>query len=188
MDVGWTGSGGCGALYSLDKTNWVYALNTPMCGYGFVRPCEAMEIVSYSTKRGRMSLKLGIGQIRLHRQIKSDEIDIQDHRYRMSLPEIILTQVKMYHRYYVRGFAWAWMALRVRNPSPGGIATLNPQSTCHGPRPGPKLACGVRAGSLRATEPRARGKTRGRKRKKCRTAKKTHLYICTRFPFGMCAT
>ena len=28
-----------------------------------------------------------------------------------------------------------------------------PQSTCHGPRPWPKLACGVRAGSLRATEP-----------------------------------
>ena len=35
---------------------------------------------------------------------------------------------------------------------------------------------GVRAGSLCATEPRARGKTRGRKRKKCRRVKTTHLY------------
>ena len=63
----------------------------------------------------------------------------------------------------VRGFAEAWMALRTPNPSPSGRATLNPHITCHGPRPGSKLASGVRAGSLRATEPR--GKTRGRKRK-----------------------
>ena len=74
-----------------------------------------------------------------------------------------------------------WLYVRARNPSPRGLATLNPQSTCHRPRPGPKLACGFRAVSPRATEPRARGKTRGRKRKKCRWAKKTHLYlyICT---------
>ena len=69
------------------------------------------------------------------------------------------------------------MALRPRNPSPSSLSTLNPQSTCHGPRPGPKLASGVRAGSLRATELRARGKTRGLKRNKCRRAKKTHTYI-----------
>ena len=30
---------------------------------------------------------------------------------------------------------------------PVGLATLNPQSTWHGPRPGPKLAHGVRSGS-----------------------------------------
>ena len=76
---------------------------------------------------------------------------------------------------YVRGFACTWMALRARNPSPSGLATLNPQSTCHGPRPGPKLACGVRAGSLRATEPRARGKTLGRKRKRCR--RDIYIYV-----------
>ena len=70
------------------------------------------------------------------------------------------------------------MALRARNASPSGRVTLNPQSTCHGPRPGPKLAYWVRAGSLCATEPRARGKTRDRKRKKCRRVKKTHLYMC----------
>ena len=40
---------------------------------------------------------------------------------------------------------------------------------------GPNLRRGVRAGSLRATKPRAREKTRGRKRKKRRCAKKTHL-------------
>ena len=53
---------------------------------------------------------------------------------------------------------------------------------------GPNLRRGVRAGSLRATEPRTREKTRARKRKKCRSAKTTHLYIVTRFPFGMCIT
>ena len=41
---------------------------------------------------------------------------------------------------HVRGFVWAWMALRAGNHAPWGLATLNPQSTCHGPRPGPNLA------------------------------------------------
>ena len=41
---------------------------------------------------------------------------------------------------HVRGFAWAWMALRARNASPWLRVTLNPESTCHGPRPGPTLA------------------------------------------------
>ena len=88
--------------------------------------------------------------------------------------------------YYVRGFACAWMALRARNLSSSGLATFNPQSTVHGPRPGPKLACGVRASSLRATKPRSRGKTRGPKRKKCLRAEK-HMYIYINvffWPFG----
>ena len=78
--------------------------------------------------------------------------------------------------YYVRGFAWAWMASRARNTSPSGFVTSNPQSTCHGPRPGPKLARGVWVGSLRATVPRARGKTRGRNRKNAEGPKE-HIYI-----------
>ena len=78
--------------------------------------------------------------------------------------------------YYVRGFVCTWMALRARNPSPSGLATLNPQSTCHGTRPGSKLAYGVRVGSLRATEPRARGKPRGRKRKNAEGWKITFVY------------
>ena len=32
------------------------------------------------------------------------------------------------------------MALRARKASPCLLSTLNPQSTCHGPRPGPTLA------------------------------------------------
>ena len=100
----------------------------------------------------------------------SDDIDdIQDLKYHMSRR----TFFEPVPGTWVAG---AWMALRARNPSPRGRATLNPQSTCHRPRPGPKLACGVRAGSLRAAESRVRGKTRGRKRKKCRRAKKTRLY------------
>ena len=58
------------------------------------------------------------------------------------------------------------MAPRARNPSPRALATLTPQSTCREPRPGAKLARGVRAGSLRAPEPRAREKIRDRKEKK----------------------
>ena len=54
------------------------------------------------------------------------------------------------------------MALRARNASPWP-STLTPQSTDLGL--GPDLRCGVRAGSLRALEPRARAETRGRKRK-----------------------
>ena len=60
---------------------------------------------------------------------------------------------------------------------PWGLATLNPQSTCPRPRPGPKRARGVLAGSLSATVSRARETTHGRERKKCRSAKKTRLYI-----------
>ena len=117
--------------------------------------------------------------------VMSDDIDdIQDPRYHMRRRTFFKPVNNVLS---TCGFAWVWIALRARNPSPSGRATLKPQSTCHGPRPGTKLANGVRAGSLcAATEPRARGKTRGRKRKKCRRMKKTHLYICTRFPFGMC--
>ena len=42
---------------------------------------------------------------------------------------------------------------------------------------GPHLRRGVRAGSLRAPEPRAREKTLDRKRKKMPMCKKTHLYM-----------
>ena len=100
----------------------------------------------------------------------SDDIDdIQDLKYHMSRR----TFFEPVPGTWVAG---AWMALRARNPSPSGRATLNPQSTCHRHRPGPKLACGVRAGSLRAAESRVRGKTRGRKRKNADGPKK-HVYI-----------
>ena len=80
------------------------------------------------------------------------------------------------------------MALRARNASPWLLATLNTQSTCHGPRPGPTLAPWCSGGLLRAPKPRAREKTRGRNRKKmpmCRKNAFTHSnvlsqYCCTR--------
>ena len=107
--------------------------------------------------------------------VMSDDIDdIQDLRYHMRRRTFFLLVNNVL---CTCGFAWAWMALRARNASPSGRASLNPQSTCHGPRPGSKLAYGVRAGSLCATELRARGKTRGRKRQECRRVKKTHLYV-----------
>ena len=73
------------------------------------------------------------------------------------------------------------VAVRCLDASQSERATFNPQSTCHGPRPEPKLAYGVRAGSLCATGPRTRGKTRGRKRKKYRRVKK-HIYIYIKVP------
>ena len=149
-----------------------------------------MEIVSYSTKRGRMSLKLGIGQIRLHRQIKSDEIDIQDHRYRMSLPEIILTQVKMYHRYYVRGFARAWMALHAC------LESLL-ERTCdfepleHVSRTSATAQTCVRGpGGLPSCDgaESTRNDPRAEENKMLKGQKNAHIYTCVRFPFGMCVT
>ena len=127
---------------------------------------------------GRMSGMVSGKNFSITKYVMSNDIDdIQDPRYHMRRRTFFNVLV-----YCVREFACTWMALRARNPCPSGLATLDPQSTCHEPRPGPKLACGVRAGSLRATEPRARGKTRGRKRKKCRWAKKTHLYMYVYFP------
>ena len=112
---------------------------------------------------GRMSDMVSGKNFSITKYVMSEDIDdIQDPRYHMRR-RTFFNRLMMY---YVRGFAWALMALRARNASPSGRATFNPQSTCHGARPGPKLAHGVRAGSLYTTEPRARGKTRGRKRKK----------------------
>ena len=107
--------------------------------------------------------------------VMSDDIDdIQDPRYHMRRR----TFFNLLMMYYVRGIAWAWMALRARNASPSGRATFNPQSTCHEPRPGPKLAYWVRTGYLCATEPRSRDKARARRRKKCRRVKKnTFIYV-----------
>ena len=57
-------------------------------------------------------------------------------------------------------------------------ATVNAQSARHGARPGPKLAPSVQAAPLRAPQPRAREKTRGRNTKGGRCAKETaHVTI-----------
>ena len=107
--------------------------------------------------------------------VMSDDIDdIQDPRYHMR-------RRTFFQRVTNVLFTWVCMGLDGSTCSeslPERTCHFEPHSTCHGPWLGPKLACGVRTGSLRATEPRARGKTRGRKRKRCRRAKKTHIYIC----------
>ena len=74
------------------------------------------------------------GEIRFHHQVMSDDVDdIQSPRYRMGRRTFL-------NLYLVRGFAWAWMALRARSASRWLLAALNPQRTCHGPRPGSTLA------------------------------------------------
>ena len=85
------------------------------------------------------------------------------------------------------------MALRARNHSTWGLVTMNPQSTRYGPRSGLNLRRGVRAGSLRATEPRAREKTRGRKRKMSKCQKNTFIHsnicvcaVCAMIPVRVC--
>ena len=84
-----------------------------------------------------MSVMVSAKTFSITKYVMSNDIDdIQDPRYNMRRR----TFFNLLIMYYVRGFAWAWMALRARNASPSGRATLNPQSTCHGPRPGPKLA------------------------------------------------
>ena len=66
-----------------------------------------------------------------HHQLISYIDDIEDPGYHMSRGTFFEP---------VLGFACTWMALRARNSSPKILATLNPQSTCHGPQPGPKHA------------------------------------------------
>ena len=75
----------------------------------------------------------------------------------------------------MHGLGWLYL---LGMPPPGYLpdsATLNPQSTCHGPRPGHTLTPIAHAGLLRAPQPRAREKTRGRKNKKCRCPNKSHI-------------
>ena len=131
------------------------------------------EDLSHYIKSGRMSGMMVLGKtFCITKLVLLDDIhDIQDPKSHEA-SDILLTCTWV---------CLGWMALRGRNPSPSRRATLNLQSTCHGPRSGLKLACGVPAGSMRATDPRARWKSRGRKRKKCRMAKTTHLNVRTRF-------
>ena len=72
------------------------------------------------------------------------------------------------------GFPSSCMALAQRNATRDHLpdrATLNAQSTRHGARAGLKLASSVHAGPLCAPQPRARGKTPGRERNRCRCDK-----------------
>ena len=108
----------------------------------------------------------------------SDDIDdIQDPRYHMSRrtffqlvhepSDILLT------------CTWVYMGLdgfTCSESLPVGTWHFEPRARATDLGQGPNLTP-LRAGSLRATEPRARDKTRARKRKKIRSAKKTHLYI-----------
>ena len=67
--------------------------------------------------------------------------DVWRHWWHSKIPDItwdVGHSFNLLIMYYVRGFAWAWMALRARNLSPSWLANLNPQSTCNGPRPGPQ--------------------------------------------------
>ena len=62
-------------------------------------------------------------------------------------------------------------------PPRGYLRLWTPRAHATDRGQGPDLRRGVRAGSLRVPKPRAREKIRGRKRKKCRCPKKTHLHI-----------
>ena len=97
---------------------------------------------------GRMSGMVSGKNFSITKYVMSNDIDdIQDPRYHMRRRTFFNVLV-----YCVREFACTWMALRARNASPWRRATLNPQSTCHGRRPGSDLRRGVPTGSLRATE------------------------------------
>ena len=69
-----------------------------------------------------------------------------------------------------------WLNVLVMPPR-GELLFWTPRARATGVGQGPHLRRGVPAGSLRAMEPIARETTRGRKRKKCRCAKKTHWHI-----------
>ena len=69
--------------------------------------------------------------------MSNDIDDIQDPRYNMRRR----TFFNLLIMYYVRGFAWAWMALRARNAFPSGGHFEPPE---HVPRPLARGQTGVR--------------------------------------------
>ena len=73
------------------------------------------------------------------------------------------------------------MALRARNSSPWGLATLNPQSTCHGRRPEPTLAAWCSDGLPACHRAESTRKDPRRKRKICPSAKK-NTFILSNIP------
>ena len=81
------------------------------------------------------------------------------------------------------GLRLSWLLLAGKRPR-GYLqvfVTLNPQSTCHGPRPGPTLCAVLYARAPCMSRSREHEKRpRGRKTKKCRHAK-NHIYIYTYF-------
>ena len=127
------------------------------------------------TKSGRMSRKLGIGEI-FHHQIMSGNIDdSQDHiDIAWAVGHFFNPQVKIYHRYYVRGFA-------------GSTCSKSfPEGTCHFQPPEHVPRTSARAQNLRAEFGRALCVPRSRVHEKRPAAgreiiaevpKKTHLYI-----------
>ena len=82
----------------------------------------------------------------------------------------MLCKVRVRVRVAVRGCFSAFLARGYKN-----YALPRARDTDLGQSP--HLRRGVRGGSLRAPEPRAREQTRGRTTKKCRCAKKTRLYV-----------
>ena len=134
---------------------------------------EGRKLIDYKIN-GEISGMLMSGKLfSITRYVMSDDIDdIRDSRYHMRrrtffqpVHNLLCTQVCMGLDDSTCSeclLEWA--------------SQLDPPE--HVPRPGPKLAYGVRAGSLCATEPRARGKTRGRKRKNAEGRTKHIIYIC----------
>ena len=79
---------------------------------------------------------------------------------------------------YYRGFdvpGWLYFGGKRSSDYLPDRTALNAQSTRHGARPGPKHAPSVYAPPLRAPQPRAREKTRGRRRKAGR-----RVNVCTK--------
>ena len=69
------------------------------------------------------------------------------------------------------------MALRARNPSPWGLATLNHKITCYGPRPGPKRVPWCSGGLLACPGAESTRKDPRPEEKKWRSAYKSRLYM-----------
>ena len=70
-----------------------------------------------------------------------------------------------------------WWPYVLRMPPRGDFRLWTARARATDVGQGLPLLAGVPTGSLRAKDPRARETTLGRDRKKCRCAKKTHLYI-----------
>ena len=116
-----------------------------------------MVIVSYCTTSDRMSRKLVSGKY-----------DIQDVRYHMSRRTFLYTCS-----------TWVFMGLDGSTCSeclPVVTCDFEPQSTCHGPQPGPALAPWCSGGFPACPRAESKRKEGPRPEEKKMTMSKEHIY------------
>ena len=127
-------------------------------------PSEVMKTVLCCPKSGRMSRKLVSGKyLSIYKWCLTTSTTFKILDITWAVGHTVNLHVGLH------GPEWLYV---LGMPPRGRLRLWTPRARATDLGQGPHLSRGVRAGSLRASEPRAREKTRGRKKKKCRCAQK----------------